>query len=100
MVRTLTPAPERFGQIPITRGLLLACRNCHRPYAVGRDKALKLWGERGDIREVCGRLRCPNCKRVGCDAALAPFRAKLGSVADFDKLVEAIRALRPARTVE
>lgn len=99
MVRDLKPAPGRFGQVPKDRGLIVACLSCNRPYAISRDTALKAWGERGNIREVCAKLRCRNCRRVGCSVALAPHKAKLGSPADFDKLVEAIRAVRPSRTI-
>ena len=44
---------------------------------------------------MCAKLRCPNCGRRGCSAALAPYKTGLGSPADFDKLVEAILAIKP-----
>jgi hypothetical protein len=97
---TPEPAPERFGQLPLSRGIVFVCRNCRRPTATHRDSALRAWGERGMIAEASKRLRCPGCRKRGMDAYLAPRGAGLGSPTPLDKLVQAILALRPSGRVE
>ncbi len=94
---TPEPAPERFGQIPRTRGIVFICQNCSRPTATGRDAVLKAWGERGIITDVARKLRCKWCKKRGMNAAITPkwAGAEFGSQTELQKLVEAIRNLKP-----
>lgn len=93
---TPEPAPERFGQIPRTRGLVFIRVHCSRPTATTRDAVLRAWGERGIIAEVARRVRCKWCKKRGMDAALTPhWVGDFGSESELTTLVEAIRKLKP-----
>jgi hypothetical protein len=94
---TPEPPPERFGQIPLRRGIVFICRHCARPTATSRDAVLRAFGERGVIRETAERLRCKWCKRRGMHAALTPSWAgpEFGSKSELAKLVETIEKLKP-----
>lgn len=94
---TPQPAPERFGQVPGTRGVVFICKHCNRPTATTRDAVLKAWGERGVIADVAAKLKCRWCKKRGMDAAITPHWAgvEFGSQSDLAKLVAAISKLKP-----
>ena len=100
MVRMNDPAPDRFGQTPVTRGYIFECLRCGRPFAVSRDAALRAWGERGVVAEAARRLRCSQCGGRGMRAMLAPARAGLGSKGPLERLLDALAALRPRGPVE
>lgn len=91
------PAPERFGQIPRSRGLVFICMNCSRPTATSRDAVLRAWGERGIIAEAAARVRCSYCKKRGMHTAITPHwaGAEFGSQSELAKLVDTIRKLKP-----
>lgn len=91
------PAPERFGQIPRSRGIVFICKHCSRPTATDRDSVLREWGNRGVIRDAAAKLRCKWCKKRGMDAALTPrwIGPEFGSQSELAGLVEAIRKLKP-----
>ncbi len=96
------PVPERFGQVPRTRGLVFTCLRCGRPTAVSRDAALKAWGEQGRIAETAARIRCPyqHCRRrAGMAVSIAPIRARLGSKNEVDALLDAMQAVKPSGSV-
>lgn len=99
---TPEPAPHRFGQIPPTRGIVFICMNCSRPTATGRDAVLRAWGERGVIAEEAGKLKCRWCKKRGMKAALTPLwvGSNFGSRSELEKLVDAIRGLKPDGKVD
>lgn len=95
------PAPERFGQVPFSRGVVFICRHCSRPTTTSRDAVLRAFGERGVVREVSARMRCKWCKKRGMHAALTPYwaSADFGSQSDLEKLLEAIRKVKPSGEV-
>jgi hypothetical protein len=94
---TPEPAPDRFGQIPRSRGVVFICKHCSRPTATDRDAVLRAWGDRGVIADAAKKLRCRWCKKRGMDAALTPHWVgpEFGSRSDLAKLVDAIRKLKP-----
>jgi hypothetical protein len=59
-----------------------------------RDAALQAWGERGRIAETCARLRCAHCRKRGMTAALAPYKAGLGSPNNVGRLLAMVRAIK------
>jgi len=99
---TPEPPPERFGQIPLGRGIVFICLHCSRPTATGRDAVLRAWGERGVIAEAAARIRCRWCKRRGMRAALTPHWAgpEFGSQSELGKLVASIHKVRPRGRIE
>lgn len=97
--------PKRFGQVPFGHGLVFTCVHCGRHQAVSRDGALEAWGRLGIIEDVAKRTRCryDRCekrKRRGHTVVIAPYKAKLGSKQELDKLVRMIEALKPSDKVE
>lgn len=93
--------PERFGQIPSTRGIVFICMHCRRPNATTRDAVLRAWGERGLIADAARSLRCKNCRKRGMRAALTPTWAPgYGSISELENLVEQIRRLMPSGQIK
>jgi hypothetical protein len=91
--------PERFGQIPKSRGIVFVCKACGYAYASTRDGVLKAWGERGVIREAAQKLRCRRCRKLGMYTSISPRGSGLGSLEPLDALVSTIKNLKPKRTV-
>ena len=94
------PAPERFGDLPIDRGVIFICKGCRHPTAAQRDSVLRAWGERGVIADVARRLRCPLCRRRGMAVSLSPTFAQLGSLGALDRLAADLRVLKPSGVVD
>lgn len=95
------PAPERFGQLPRSRGVIFVCQHCTRPTATSRDAVLKAWGERGVIADVAAKLRCRNCKKRGMRGFLTPYwLPDSGSQTELDKLADQLAKLKPSKWVD
>lgn len=59
--------PERFGQIPIARGIVFICKNCSRPTATGRDAVLKALGRAGHHRGCSPEAQVQVVQEAGHD---------------------------------
>lgn len=95
------PAPERFGQLPRSRGVIFVCQHCTRPTATNRDAVLRAWGDRGVIKDVAAKLRCRNCKKRGMRAYLTPYwLPNSGSKTDLDALADQIGKLKPPKWID